>query len=395
MLNEKIKELREQINTANEEANEKIDKAQAKATEGDLEAAKQLKAEIEAKKAEISELEEKLKELEEIAGFKKNEDRSVERKGAGKMKKIRTGSVEEKREAVEAFIRSKGEKRDGLKTDGVDVIIPEEVVYTPQKEVKTIVDLSTLVNKMKVSTGSGKYPVLKGATASLVAVKELEKNPELAKPEFENVEWSVETYRGQMPISQEAIDDSAVDLTGLVATHIQEQKINTVNTAIANEFKTFTAVSAADTDAIKEVLNVKLDPAYSRTIIASQSFLQTVDTLKDKNGQYILQQAITDSSQMRLFGVPMTVIADEVLGKAGDAVAFIGDAKKGILMADRVDVTAKWIDNEIYGQLLSVATRFDVKPADKKAGFFVTYKAAVAPKPEPETKTTAKSKKDE
>lgn len=393
MLKEKIKELRDQINTANEEANEKIDKAQSKASEGDLEAAKKLKAEIEAKKSEITKLEEKLKELEEIAGFEKTEDRSVEGKGKGKMKKIGHNAEDETRGAVDQFIRSKGEKRDGLKSDGVAVVIPEEVAYTPQKEVKTVVDLSKLVNKMKVSTASGKYPVLKGATASLVSVEELEKNPELAKPEFENVAWEVKTYRGQMPISQESIDDSAIDLTGLVATNIQEQKVNTVNAAIAKEFKSFTAVEAADTDMIKEVLNVKLDPAYSRSIVASQSFLQAVDTLKDKNGQYILQQAITDSSQMRLFGVPMTVISDDVLSKAGDAVAFIGDVKKAILMADRVDVTAKWIDNEIYGQLLSVATRFDVKAADKKAGFFVTYKSET--KPEPEKKAATKSKKDE
>lgn len=385
MLNEKIKELRSLLNERAEETNGMIDDAQAKASDGDLEGAKEIKTQIEAKKKEIAELEVNLAELEDLAGMKKTESRSVERKGDNRMKELENEELNV-RSHVNKFLRSKGEKRDGLKTDGLEVIIPEDIVYTPQKEVKTMVDLSTLVNKMKVSTGSGKYPVLKGATASLVAVKELEKNPELAKPEFENVNWSVETYRGQMPISQEAIDDSAVDLTRLVATHIQEQKINTVNTAIANELKTFTAVSASDTDAIKGVLNIKLDPGYSRAIIASQSFLQTVDTLKDKNGQYILQQAITDSSQMRLFGVPMTVIADEVLGKSGDSVAFIGDTKKAILMADRVDVTAKWIDNEIYGQLLSVATRFDVKAADKKAGFFVTYKAATTPEPETKDK---------
>ncbi|CAM3291667.1 phage major capsid protein [Vagococcus fessus] len=385
MLNEKIKELRSLLNERAEETNGMIDDAQNKASDGDLEGAKEVKTQIEAKKKEIAELEVKLAELEDLAGMKKTESRSVERKGDNRMKELANEELNV-RSHVNKFLRSKGEKRDGLKTDGLEVIIPEDIVYTPQKEVKTMVDLSTLVNKMKVSTGSGKYPVLKGATASLVSVKELEKNPELAKPEFENVNWSVETYRGQMPISQEAIDDSAVDLTGLVATHIQEQKINTVNTAIANELKTFEAVSASDTDAIKGVLNIKLDPGYSRAIIASQSFLQTVDTLKDKNGQYILQQAITDSSQMRLFGVPMTVIADEVLGKSGDSVAFIGDTKKAILMADRVDVTAKWIDNEIYGQLLSVATRFDVKAADKKAGFFVTYKATTTPEPETKDK---------
>ncbi|MDK7312310.1 phage major capsid protein, partial [Streptococcus oralis] len=93
------------------------------------------------------------------------------------------------------------------------VTIPEEIKYIPEKEVKTVQDLSELVTKTAVSTASGKYPILKRADDKFHTVEELEKNPELAKPTFETVAWEVATYRGAIPISQEALDDSIANLT--------------------------------------------------------------------------------------------------------------------------------------------------------------------------------------
>lgn len=51
---------------------------------------------------------------------------------------------------------------------------------------------------------------------------------------------------------------------------------------------------------------------------------------------------------------------------------FIGDLKRAGLFVNRIDATAKWVDNDIYGQLLQIAVRFDVQQADPKAGYFVT-----------------------
>ena len=49
--------------------------------------------------------------------------------------------------------------------------------------------------------------------------------------------------------------------------------------------------------------------------------------------------------------------------------------KRAILFADRKNLGLRWADNEIYGQYLQAVTRFDVKVADAKAGFFLTYTA--------------------
>ncbi|EHO6907641.1 phage major capsid protein [Listeria monocytogenes] len=335
----------------------------------------ELESEKEKLEKERDELTAKIKELEkelEEANNKPNTSKGDEEKGEGEE---RMGKYKDKevRSAVNTFIRTKGQTRAGLVSTDAGVIIPEEIIYSPEKEVKTVTNLAELVSKTKVSTASGKYPILKRATARLNSVPELEANPQLAKPEFEQINWEVVTYRGAIPISQESIDDAAVDLVSIVSENAQEQKINTTNYAISEVLKTFTAKAVTDTDDIKQILNVTLDPAYERNAVVSQSFLQWVDTLKDSDGQYILHRDITSPSGTSLFGIKLEVVNDELLGLAGEAHAFLGDLKRAVLFADRVDITARWVDNEIYGQYLQVGTRFDVKQADSNAGYFLTF----------------------
>ncbi|WP_145411660.1 phage major capsid protein [Staphylococcus epidermidis] len=281
--------------------------------------------------------------------------------------------------AFEQYMKSKGAKRDNVKSDDVGVTIPEDIKYIPEKEVKTVQDLSQLVQKTSVSTASGKYPILKRANAKFNTVAELEKNPELARPEFETVNWEVETYRGAIPISQEALDDSVANLTAIVSENIKEQKINTLNEKIGGVLKAFNPTSVSNVDDLKEIINVKLDPGYDRQIICTQSFYQKLDTLKDGNGRYLLQDSIINTAGNTVLGMNVTVVRDDLLGKNGDALAFIGDVKRGVLFADRTDVSVQWIENEIYGKYLMGAFRFDVKQADKNAGFFVTFEDEAAP----------------
>mgnify|MGYP001940188780 FL=1 len=279
-------------------------------------------------------------------------------------------------QGFEQYMKSKGAKRDNVKSDDFGVTIPEDIKYIPEKEVKTVQDLSELVQKTSVSTASGKYPILKRANAKFNTVAELEKNPELARPEFETVNWEVETYRGSIPISQEALDDSVANLTAIVSENINEQKINTLNEKIGDVLKAFNPTSISDVDDLKAIINVKLDPGYDRQIICTQSFYQKLDTLKDGNGRYLLQDSIINTAGNTVLGMNVTVVRDDLLGENGDALAFIGDVKRGVLFADRTDVSVQWIENEIYGKYLMGAFRFDVKQADKNAGFFVTFEDA-------------------
>lgn len=329
------------------------------------------KKEKETLETEISQLEE---ELEAVQKEIVPEETQVEEERNMENKEL----LMEQRDALATYIKTKGQVRNetGLISSEVGAVIPEAIAYNPEMEVTNVVDLAKLVTKTPVKSASGKYPILKRPTARLNTVAELSANPKLAEPEFLEVEWAVDTYRGALPISQEAIDDSVVDLVGLVARHAQEIKINTTNAEIATVLQSFTAKSVSDADGLKAIYNVDLNPLYKGDIIASQSFFNALDTLKDGDARYYMQDDVTSPTGKKLFGRQIiAVVPDEQLGAAGEAKAFIGDLKRAVLFADRKDIAVRWVDNEIYGQYLQVVTRFDVVKADENAGFFVTFTA--------------------
>ena len=387
MFKEKMKELKAQILNISAEIVAKTDELKSVLNSDDLEKACEIRAEIDSLKAQKEEVENNLKTYEiaeEGAGMK----------ATGEKHEVKTEG-KSYRESVNEWVRTKGAVADSnLKLEGKDLLIPmnaavnptqdglktvetgkvtsKEIVTTPIREVKTVLDLKQFATIHKASKGEGSYPILKHATSKMASVEELEKNPALAKPEFTDVPWKVKTYRGAIPLSQEAIDDADVDLLSIVAEAANQIKVNTTNDAIATVLKDFEAKTAADLDAIKEILNVNLDPAYNVSFVVSQSFYQKLDTLKDKNGRYLLQDSIVSASGKAFLGHPVFVVSDTTLGATGEAKAFIGDVQRAVLFADRQELGLRWTDNEIYGQYLQAVVRFDVKKADAKAGYFVT-----------------------
>ena len=388
MFKEKMKELKAQIANIGAEIVNKTDELKSILNSDDLEKAREIRAEIDSLKAQKEEAENNLKAYE------------IAEAGTGAYASGATHEVKAEgksyRESVNDFIRSKGRIRneglrfegqdevlvpmneavnpttDGLKKAGTEKVTSKEIVTTPIREVKTVLDLKQFVTIHKASKGEGSYPILKHVTSKMASVDELEKNPALAKPEFTDVTWKVKTYRGAIPLSPDALDDADVDLLAIVAEAANQIKVNTTNDVIATVLKTFEEKQAADLDAIKAILNVDLDPAYNVSFVVSQSFYQKLDTLKDKNGRYLLQDSIVSASGKAFLGHPVFVVADTMLGVAGEAKAFIGDVQRAVLFADRQELGLRWTDNEIYGQYLQAVVRFDVKKADAKAGYFVT-----------------------
>lgn len=271
------------------------------------------------------------------------------------------------------YLKTKGAKRDNVKSVDAQPIIPEDIKYQPEELPETFVDLKKFVNVQPVTNAAGSHPILNPAQETMVSVEELEKNPELAKPKFTDIDYKVKTYRGQIPVSQESLDDSEANLAAIVAQNNARQAVNTTNKYIADVMKSFSPVDTADLDDIKQIINVEIDPAYNLSLVVSQSFYQALDTLKDKNGQYLLKQDITSPTGTVLFGRPVFIIKDELFGAKGDKKAFIGDLKYAVFFADRKQASVKWVENEIYGQILAAYMRFDVKKGVEEAGRFLTY----------------------
>ena len=277
---------------------------------------------------------------------------------------------------IENFVRyvgSKGKKREGFKLVDGGALIPEEVLEV-RKEERTL-DLTKLVKVVEVNTGSGKYPLIRKSGGKMVSVAELEKNPELSKPIIDDIKYEIKTYRGYVAVSQEIIDDADYDIAGEILEEIADQELNTKNIQIADILKTAEPKAVTGIDGLKDLSNTQIDGSYETKAIVSASLFNELDKAKDNNGRYLLQSDVTAENGKRLFGRhDIEILDDDVIGNMeGDLVGFIGDPKEFIILFDRKRATAKWIDDNIYGELLTANTRFDIKKLNDDAGFYIRY----------------------
>lgn len=354
------KELETSIEEANtEEERSVVDEEITKFTE-EKEAHEERKSELET---ELGELRGKMKEYEKAPEKREKE------KDMGK----RSEEIEEARSAINAFVKSKGQVREGgFKEADAGILIPVEIL-APQEKPEDIVDLKNYVKNVSVNSASGKYPVIAKSGSKMSTVAELEQNPELSKPKISNIDYSIETRRGYIPISQEAIDDADYDVTGLIRDEINDQSRNARNTDIATVLKSATAKSVTGLDGLKDLVNKEIKKVYPVKFIISASLYAELDKLKDKNGRYMLQDSITSLSGKMLFGKEVIVLDDEMIAGAGGLKGFVGDPKSFCAFFDRKQTSVEWVDNQIYGKLLAGVVRYDVKKTDADAGFYITY----------------------
>lgn len=195
MFDEKIKELKASINSLSTTIADKTAQVKNALEADDLEKARTIKNEIDTAKEELKTAKADL----ELFEATKNSGGAENKKGH----EVK-GEDMNYRDKVNAFLHSKGTVvNEGLRFEGKDevlitmneAVVPttdgvkktdttkvtsEEIVTTPIREVNTTVDLKQFTTIYPAQKGSGKYPILKHATAKMASVAELEKNPALA-----------------------------------------------------------------------------------------------------------------------------------------------------------------------------------------------------------------------
>jgi HK97 family phage major capsid protein len=374
----KIVELEEAIEELNNRSAieaEKLDRAETEEEVSTVEKSlEDLQKELEEKQAEKAKLEEEIEDLQKQVDEQNRKAptfKDVEQRGGKKL---------EQRDAIAKFIRT-GQTRDieGLKTtdSGSAALIPTEVLK-PHFLEKTRNPLLDLVQRVKVNSGSGKYPVIKKTDSKMASTDELKANPELGKPSISEIDYSIKTYRGYIPVSQEMIDDADYDIMSIVEDEVFNQGENTELSLVATILKSATQADAAGFDGIKDIYNKKLKSIYKASIVVTQSMFAALDKVKDKNGRYMLQTDVASPTGYSFGGKTIYPVDDTVFGSEGDMKFFIGDVSEFVKLFDRSQVSVKWVNNDIYGQLLGLFIRLDVKKVDAAAGFFGTYTDVVA-----------------
>lgn len=371
---DEVVELEKSINELNRRSELEAAKLEQAGNDDEVSAVEKnledIQKELEDKLAKKEQLEKEIEDLQ-------NQVEELNRKAPTyPSQEKRGGQKLEQRDAVLEFIRSRGQKRAGVKTTDVGAIIPKEVLE-PQKTPERQNPLLNLVHVVKVTSGSGTYPVLKKSNRKMTEVGELEENPELGKTKITEVDYKIKTYRGELPISREAIEDAQYDLIGILQEDIQDQDEQTKLAIVADVLKTAKAENATGLDGLKDILNTKISSVYKKSLVVTDTMFNALDKVKDKEGRYMLQPDITSPTGYSFSGKTIYPVEDTLLGQEGEMKFFIGDVEYFLTLFDRMELTVNWEDNHKFGKNLASYLRFDIKKTDEKAGVFGTYTDAV------------------
>ncbi|MBO0586122.1 phage major capsid protein [Sporosarcina sp. E16_8] len=276
---------------------------------------------------------------------------------------------------------------EGSKTDG-GYTVPQDIQTKINEQRESKDSLEALVTVEPVTTLSGSRVFKKRAQQTGFAkVLESGEIAEKATPQFTNLEYKVDKYAGFLRVTSELLADSDQAIEGTITSWIGDESRVTRNQLILAELGTKAKTAIADVDAIKDVLNVTLDPSfrYTSTIVTNQDGYNYLDKLKDKDGNYLLQPSVIAASGKQLFGVPVQVISNKDLPTAANkAPLIIGDLKEAVVLFDRkkTEVRASDVASDAYltdVTLFRAIERFVVKTRDEEA--FVYGQLDLTPTP--------------
>ena len=349
--------------------------------------ADELEKKIKEKSDEITKLETEKAELE--AELSKIEDEQTDENTDEVEEKTKDGEKRKMGKKVEVrntqdnkdfanYIRTQGSEVRSLNTTSGAVLVPVEVSQNVLELKDGQVDLTAYVTAQEVGTGQGKFPVAKRAAAILATKEELADIAEIADPLFIDVEYSAKTRIGQIAFSNELIEDSAIDVVAYAEKQMQRMVRNTNNKGILDVLNTFAVKNAIGADGLKSIVNIELDPELDTKFVVDQNAYQFIDTLKDVQGHYLLQDSIAFDSGKSLFGKEVIVISNAIAPKApvgGIGFVWAGDLAEAAAYFKRSDITATWEKFDAFSKGLAVGVRSDYKTVDEKAGVKVKLTA--------------------
>lgn len=215
--------------------------------------------------------------------------------------------------------------------------------------------LQSKVNSVKTKAGSGVLPVL-ATNAVLPNVAELANAADLET--LTAVKFEAKTFRGIIPVSQELIDDAGESIVNEIKKHIEQLKVNTVNSEIGK----VAATATPQTGTLAELRTAAFAHGSTPTIVATKSALAKMIDQVDGANNYIYKDG-------QYAGFDVEIVADTVLGSDGDALVYIGDLTK-MVVVERSDIELEWINHARFGRMLQPVLRFDVVNTDDEAVLF-------------------------
>lgn len=272
---------------------------------------------------------------------------------------------------------------EGTDEDG-GLTVPKDI-RTAVKELRRSEDaLENLVNVERVSTLSGSRVIERYADQTpFDNVDEAAQFPEVSTPQFEKIEYKVKKKGGILKVTQELLSDTAENIIGYLKKWIAKKAKATRNFMIVAKIREITkdaAVPVEGLDELKKIFNILLDPAIALTagVVTNQDGYNWLDTLKDKDGKYILQPDPTKPTSTLLFGkYPVKKVSNKTMPsvavEGGFKVPIVcGDLKEAITIFDRETLTVDISSSagDLWGKDqtgIKVRERLDIQSVDEEA----------------------------
>lgn len=308
-----------------------------------------------AKKArkEMKDLQEKYDLLDEM---EQEEDDDVKNQAAAG----RVNEVKGKKNVVSALVNAlrAGFKKKPIAKEDMEVLntmkegSDEEGGLTVPADISTTIKtlrrsedaLEMLVRREKTTKvkGSRVYEV-NADSVPFDTVEEESEFPEVDTPVMRKVDYVIKKFGGILKSTYELLQDSDENIISYLTNWIAKKVKATRNALIIKKLNEMTEgfeIEATSVDDLKNIFNVELDPALvaGAKVLTNQSGFNWLDKLKDKDGNYILQKDVTNTSKRLLFGTyPVTVVSNKTIKKSADGKVpiYCGNFEEAITLFDR------------------------------------------------------------
>ena len=344
---------------------EKVTAAENAINNGDKELANSLMEEIKGYTEEIN-------QIQNLISLK-HDDKVVDLHDESKEE---TGLVAVQNYIKSGIVNAAGPLKESEGENGGN-LVPEDVKTAINEYRRSFVSLKDYVDVRSVVVPSGSEVYEKTSQLTgLTNITELGEIQEMNAEVFERINYKVKDFGGILPVSRFLLQDSPENLLAYLGKWFMKKQIVTENKEIIAVLKTLTKKAITKVDEIKEAFNVTLDPIFldNTKVLTNQDGFNVLDSLKDKNGNYLLQPVLNDPTKRLLLGKEVIVLPNTHLPNetANKFPLYIGDLEEAVrvyelneLEIKSTDVGGKSFTRNSYDTRL--ITRFDVKAIDKEA----------------------------
>lgn len=233
---------------------------------------------------------------------------------------------------VRRAVRDEGGMNETAPAEG-GLLVPQDIQTKINEQRRALHPLSRLFSVSEVSSLTGFRVIDTHPTAGFVKLAEFGVISRDDKPAFAKVEYKVEDYALIVPVSNDLLEDTDQALLAYLSGWFAKKSVITENRLLLTllsglQDSAATAAAGKELPAIKQALNMTLDPAIALTsgFVTNQDGFHYLDTLEDKNGRPLLQPDPTDATHKMLLGRAVTVCASSMLASAGGkAPLYVGD----------------------------------------------------------------------